>query len=197
MIRGLTQKIEAVLFYKGEPVSKKRLAEMLSVSSEDIDGGIVDLSHALSGRGLRIMDHNGAIMLATAPEVSSFMEALVKEELSRDLGKAAVETLSVVLYLGPIPRSRVDWIRGVNSTFILRNLMVRGLIERISNPNDERSFLYRPTFELLAHLGVARADEIHDYKSVRAEIAQFESEEMPKTERDNSGEEVIEVNTQS
>lgn len=169
-------KIEAILFYKSEPVSKKRLIEMLAVSSEALEEGIKDLSQTLLSHGLRVMEHNDALMLVTAPDASSLIEGIMKEELSRDLGKAAVETLSTVLYLGPITRSRIDWIRGVNSTFILRNLMIRGLIERISNPNDERSFLYRPTFELLSHLGVTRADEIPDYATMRAEIESFESD---------------------
>lgn len=171
-------KIEAILFYKGEPVSRKRLSEMLALSDDETAAAISLLTEKLRSeeRGVRVMENAGSVMLASAPETSALIEGIMKEELARDLGKAAVETLSVVVYLGPISRSRIDWIRGVNSTFILRNLMVRGLIERISNPDDERSFLYRPTFELLAHLGITRTDEIPDYDAVRAEIASFESE---------------------
>lgn len=185
-----TSKIEAILFYKGEPVSIKRLSEMLELSGDETAEAISLLTEKLrsENRGVRVMENAGSVMLASAPEASALIEGIMKEELARDLGKAAVETLSVVLYLGPIPRSRVDWIRGVNSTFILRNLMVRGLIERISNPNDERSFLYRPTFELLAHLGVARADEIPDYEMVRTEIASFESESAPEQKETETGE---------
>ena len=178
MMMDLAAQIEAILFYKGEPVSRKRLSEMLALSDDETAAAISLLTEKLRSeeRGVRVMENAGSVMLASAPETSALIEGIMKEELARDLGKAAVETLSVVVYLGPISRSRIDWIRGVNSTFILRNLMVRGLIERISNPNDERSFLYRPTFELLAHSGITRTDEIPDYDAVRAEIASFESE---------------------
>jgi len=172
----ISTQIETILFYKAEPTSREDLSEMLSHPLADIDAGITELSQKLEGdkRGIRLMEHTGSVMLATAPEASALIESIIKEELSRDLGKAASETLAIILYLSPIPRSRIDWIRGVNSTFILRNLMIRGLVDRISNPADERSFLYRPTFDLLGHLGVARVEEITDYEKIRAEIAQFE-----------------------
>ncbi len=179
-------KIEAVLFYKAEPVTKKRLSEMLVCGPEDIDAGIARLSERLqnTGGGVRLMEHAGSVMLASAPESSALIESIIKEELSRDLGKAASETLAIVLYLGPIVRSRIDWIRGVNSTFILRNLMVRGLIERVPNPTDERSFLYRPTFDLLGHVGVARVEDIADYETIRMEISQFEKDNASKEKVD-------------
>lgn len=185
--------IEAILFHKGEPVTRKSLAEILSRAPADIDAGIVALRDRLEHMesGVRLMEHEGSVMLATAPELSALIEGIVKEELSRDLGRAASETLAIVLYLGPVTRARIDWIRGVNATFILRNLMVRGLVERVSNPDDERSFLYRPTFELLAHLGVSRVEDISDYAVVRAEIAEFEkthekTEGTQQTEEENT-----------
>ena len=101
------------------------------------------------------------------------IEELCKEELSRDLGKAGLETLSIVLYRGPITRSGIDYIRGVNSTFILRNLLIRGLVEKIPNPNDQRSFLYRATFDLLSHLGIPRVEDLPEYGNTNESIEKF------------------------
>ena len=69
-------------------------------------------------------------MLGTAPQMSATVETLTKEELMKDLGKAGLETISIILYKGPISRAEIDYIRGVQSNFILRNLLVRGLIEK-------------------------------------------------------------------
>jgi segregation and condensation protein B len=102
-------------------------------------------------------------MLGTAPEASALIEQLTREELSKDLGKAGLETLSIIVYKSPITRADLDYIRGVNSSFILRNLQIRGLVEKITNPADARSFLYRPTFELLQHLGVTRVEDLPEY----------------------------------
>jgi len=170
----LEQKIESVLFFKGEPVAIKKLADILSVSTDEIEQALVSLSDSLSERGVRILRNKGDVMLGSAPESADIIESLIKEELNKDLGKAGLETLSIVLYLGPITRSRIDYIRGVNSNFILRNLMVRGLVEKVSNPEDQRSFLYKPTFELLSYLGVTQIEEIPEYVDVRQEILHFE-----------------------
>jgi len=171
---SLEQKIESVLFFKGEPVAIKKLADILSVSTDEIEQAVVSLSNSLSERGVRVLQNEGELMLGSAPESAEIIESLVKEELNKDLGKAGLETLSIVLYLGPITRSRIDYIRGVNSNFILRNLMVRGLVEKVSNPEDQRSFLYKPTFELLSYLGVTKIEEIPEYADVRQEILHFE-----------------------
>ncbi len=182
----LDKKIEAILFWKGEPMKLKKLADMFSVSLEDIQFGINTLKESLQNRGVALIEKEDEVMLATAPEFSSIIEELTKEELSKDLGKASLETLSIVLYQGPIKRSEIDYIRGVNSQFILRSLLVRGLIEKITDPKDARTFVYKPSFELLAHLGVKNIEELPEYEAVRKDIESFKmtnmEPEIPKEE---------------
>lgn len=173
--------IEALLFYKGEPMTLKKIVSLLGVSEEEVVVSLNELETTLTG-GIRLMRNGDEVMLATSPETSSFIEKIIKEELSRDLGKAGLETLSIILYMGPITRSRIDYIRGVNSTFIIRNLMVRGLVEKIPNPHDQRSFLYKPTFELLSYLGIPRIEELPDFDTVTQEIKSFEKTHQENTE---------------
>ena len=111
--------------------------------------------------------------LTTITEASELIKQITKEELTKDLGKAALETLAIVLYQGPISRADIDYIRGVNSSFILRNLMIRGLIERMNNPNDPRGYLYRPTFELLSHLGITSVKELPEFDTVQENLTDF------------------------
>lgn len=171
----LTKKIEAALFFKGEPLTIKKLADILNISESDVVLALNTLERNLDARGIRLMRKDDEVMLGTAPDCSALIEGLIKEDLNKELGKAGIETLATILYLGPIARSKVDYIRGVNSAFITRNLMVRGLVERISNPDDQRSFLYRPTFELLSYLGVTNISELPEYDAVRAEISLFKN----------------------
>lgn len=172
---NLTARIEAILFYKAEPVAVARLADMLAVAPDDISAALEELRARYEGTGLALMQNGSDVMLATAPGASPLIETLAKDELSREIGKAGIETLSIVLYRGPVTRSEIDYIRGVNSTFMLRALLTRGLIERMTDPKGGRVPLYRPTFELLSHLGVARAEDLPEYESVRAELAAFEA----------------------
>jgi segregation and condensation protein B len=167
------QQLEAILFYFAEPKSIDELAKMLKVSREEINSSLNILRESLSTRGVRLMVAGDMISLATAPEVSGMIEQMVKEEREKELGKAGLETLSVILYHGPITRSAVDHIRGVNSTFIIRNLLIRGLVEKIENSKDQRSFLYRPTLDILRFLGVTRVEDLPSYEETRAELEGF------------------------
>ncbi len=182
----LDQKIEAILFFKAEPVSLKKVGQMLAVEEDDIKQGLTILEEKLSGRGIKILYKDDKVMLGTIPEMGELIETIIKEELSKDLGKAGLETLSIVLYRGPIVRSKIDYIRGVSSTFILRNLLVRGLVERVSNPEDQRSFLYKPTFELLSYLGISRVEDLPEYENVKKETEEFEIQKAgDEVETDN------------
>jgi len=163
--------IEAVLFFYGEPLTIKKLASLLDISEEDIKEALEELKKSLQGRGLTLLEKDEEVALGTIAEASPIIEKLVKDEFHRDIGKAGLEALSLVIYYGPISRADIDYVRGVSSHFILRNLLLRGLVEKIENPEDKRSFLYRPTFDLLGHLGVRSVEELPEYAEVRAEIA--------------------------
>ncbi len=167
---NLTAQIEAILFWKAEPVTVAELARYLSRGEAEITQALETLAIQLSDRGIILVRNNDAVMLGTSPAAGELVERLTKEELSRDIGKAGLETLTVVLYRGPVTRAEIDYIRGVNSSFILRNLLVRGLVDKLPNPADARSFLYRPTFELLSWLGVKEISELPDYRQVVDEL---------------------------
>ena len=94
----------------------------------------------------------------------------VKDELSKDLSGASLETLAVVVYKGPVTRKEIEYIRGVNVSFSLRNLLLRGLIEKVSSKLDPRIFLYTPSILALKYLGVASVAELPGYVEVAHEI---------------------------
>jgi segregation and condensation protein B len=172
--------LEAILFWKGEPQSIKKLAISLEKTEEEIKAGLEILKEKVQNRGVELLwkpaspnqqGGNDEVMLGTSPKVSAIIECLTKEELVRDLGKAGLETISIIAYKGPISRAEIDYIRGVQSNFILRNLQIRGLVEKVTNPKDARSFLYRPTFELLQFLGVSKIEDLPEYEKVLEEFA--------------------------
>lgn len=167
----LEKKIEAILFWKGESVSLKKLSDILKVTDQETKEALELLKNNLSGRGVVLLeksassaDGDGEIMLGTAPELSDLLEELQKEELNKSLSKATLETLSIILYKNGVSRHEIDFIRGVNSSFTLRALSVRGLVEKVSDPNDSRRYIYKPSFELLSYLGVKSVEELPQYK---------------------------------
>jgi segregation and condensation protein B len=166
--------IEAVLFYKTEPITKKELGAFLDISPEEIDGALATLARRLLAGATRLIDTGETVQLASAPEVAEIIEKLRTEELSLEIGKAGAETLAIILYRGPVSRAQIDFIRGVNSSFILRNLQIRGLIERREHPTHARSFHYIATPALYTHLGITKKEELPQYAQVANEIDIFE-----------------------
>lgn len=177
------KQIEAVLFWRGEPMTLPELCRALKLPSVEVKKGLDLLKQKLEGRGLCLVQNEDEIALVTTPETHELIERLRKEELSRELGKAALETLSIVLYKGKASRRDIEYIRGVNSTAILRSLLIRGLIERRPSETDERIFLYHPTVELVSMLGVANVEDLPEFAAVRTELetAQAEATKISET----------------
>ncbi len=166
----LTAQLEAYLFWKGEPIKTADLVKTLQTTADEIENAIRNLIHLYENRGVAVIYQNDEVQMVTAPAVANFIETLTREELSKDLGKAALETLAVIVYKGPISRSEVDYIRGVNSSFIMRNLLIRGLIEKVPSEKDARISLYRPTLELTKHLGLNSITELPEYESLHQNL---------------------------
>lgn len=170
-MNNLVVKIEALLFALGRPLSHRELAKQLGADMDDVKAA---LAAAEGGRGIVIVDDGTQAELRAAPEAADLIEKTRRDEYARELGKAGQEVLAAVIYRGPLTRSEIDFIRGVNSSQTLRTLAMRGLVRRVQNPKDSRSFLFEPTTELLSTLGVARAQDLPDYADVRAKLSQLE-----------------------
>lgn len=176
-MNNVAQKIEAYLFWKGEPITIKNLCKTLDVDAETIEQGLAMLAKkADTDSGIVLIRYDDMVTLGTHIDVNDFIENMIKDDLQKELGKSALETLAIILYQGPVKRSDIDYVRGVNSQFILRNLLIRGLITRVDDPSDERAFLYRPSLELLAFLGITDISQLPEYEEVIGKLAGFKAE---------------------
>ncbi len=173
-IGELRARIEALLFTLGRPLSREELQKQLGVKKEDVEGVAGMFAEQAPGRGIVIIDDGGTFELRIGKEHTALVERVRHEEYTREVGRAGQETLAAVLYRGPLTRAEIDFIRGVNSTQTLRTLTTRGLLRRIPNPKDERSYLYEPTTELLSQLGVPRVKELPEYAAIRDKLAKLE-----------------------
>ena len=176
--------LESVLFFKGGAMSVAQLAKTAGLSEEEVEQAARALSGALRGRGIRLVREKHMLALATAPEAQELIEKMRREELEGPLGKAGLETLAIIVFRGPISRTDIEYVRGVNCSSILRSLLIRGLIERVENPKDKRSFLYLGTAELPAYLGLSSLTEIPGYEEMKSNIEKIFAEQetaKPKT----------------
>lgn len=169
MALGKAAELHAVLFASGEPMAKKKVAALLGITVGDVEKLAQEMSAKLNGSGVTLVESEDELELRTAPDASAIIEKLREGELTKDLGKAGLEALAVVLYQDGATRSEIDWIRGVNSAQTIRSLMLRGLVERTEDPSDKRRFRYKATTDALAHLGVARREDLPRYAELSKE----------------------------
>lgn len=169
----LIQKIEAVLFWKGEPVLFSDLSKIINQSEENTRNLVNKLKENLLNRGLSIVVSDQEAQLVISPDINPEIQELIKKEREGELGKAGIETLAIISYRGPISRGDIEYIRGVNCQFAIRNLMIRGLIEKKVDKNDNRKNLYYPTIEALRFLGITDSKELPEYIKVNEDIEGF------------------------
>ncbi len=189
-IQNITGAIEAILFVYGEPIEIKKIIKILNndanlqiyfnqqISPEKFIKEILEQlnqQYQNENRGLKLIFSDSLsgqqVQIATKPEFASTIKNLAKEELKENLTATALETLSLVSYLGPLSRAQIDFYRGVNSSFILRALLIRGLIERFSDPKKTNVYLYKPSFDLLKYLGISNIEELPEYNKYKSDQA--------------------------
>lgn len=170
---NLERALEAILFYKSEPTSISWLSKVLETDVSEIKEAAQVLEINLKSRGIRLILSDEEMTLVTSTEMAEIINKIAKQEYQGELGKAGLETLSLILYKNPISRAEIDYVRGVNSSFIVRHLTIRGLIERIKNPNDPRGYVYKPTLKLLAFMGVSDIEDLPQYNDVHTKLGHF------------------------
>lgn len=158
--------IESILFVSGEPVSVAKISKITETLKAEVENALMMLGNEYAGRGLQIVRKENDVQMTTSAENSDYIDGLVKSEIQENLSQAALEVLSIISYRGPITRVDMESIRGVNCSFTLRSLLMRGLIERIENPKDARGYLYKISIEFLKKLGVSRVEELPDWEEM-------------------------------
>ncbi|MCL4437531.1 SMC-Scp complex subunit ScpB [Patescibacteria group bacterium] len=172
--------LEAILFAHGEPITKNKISSLLGVKVGEVSELIKALEELLEKeeRGLCLIISEDKIQMVTKPAFGNMLESFIKEELNENLTPAALETLSLVAYFEPISRVKIDYLRGVNSSFILRNLMIRGLVERSADSRFANTFLYSTTFDFKKHLGINKKENLPDFQKFQELLKKFEESDF-------------------
>jgi segregation and condensation protein B len=163
----LAQAIEAILFVTSEPVKIGYLSDKLSKNEDEIKEALKILAESLQNHGINLIENSGEVTLATNSAHSALIESIKKEELQKDLSKASAETLSIIAYLQNVTKSQIEFIRGVNASYSLRALMMRGLIEQ---HGVGRATTYHPTVDLLNHFGIAKIEDLPQYTETKEKL---------------------------
>lgn len=153
--------MESLLFVASGPVSPARLAKALEITTSAAMGLLRGLEEDYQSRGLRLQWSGNAVQLTTASTASTAIERFLGLEIDSRLSQAALEVLSIVAYMQPVTRPRIDQIRGVNSDAALRTLLSKGLIEEIGRLDTPgRPIQYGSSPDFLQHFGLNSVAEL-------------------------------------
>ncbi len=176
--------LEALLFYTAKELSFKELSSLSGHTVSDVKQSLVTLQNAYATRGITLIINKQKALLVTSEKVAGIISKLHEDEKDKPLSKAALETLSVVAYHGPVTRMEIDYIRGVNSTYSLRNLLVRGLIDKVKDSSTVR---YTASTDTYRFMGVTSQQELPDFAVVQAKVEKIlskrEEEEVAHAEQ--------------
>lgn len=162
----LVIQLESLLFVASKPLALKKLAKLLGKDEFAVTEALADLQKKYNSEtGIRLITTGDEWQFTTHPDNQTLVENLVKAEVTEELTRPQLETLTVISYCGPITKPELEQIRGVNCSLIIRNLLIRGLVKEVdSGVNLVPTF--EVTLEYLRHLGITNINELPDYGSL-------------------------------
>ena len=156
--------IEGLLFLSGEDgLSLEEFVKITEKDEEEIKKCIKELYNDYSdiNRGIQIEYLGEKYKLTTKKEHKEYYKKLLLDEESSPLSESALETLAIIAYNAPLTRIEVDNIRGINSSYVIRKLLLKGLIEEVGRSDAPgRPRLYNITKRFLDYFGLGSIDEL-------------------------------------
>ncbi len=163
---SLSSRLESLLFIASKALSVNEIARSLDVPLEEVTETLAVLQTKFNYEesGIHIAMNGSSVQMQTNPAHAQDVERFVKYEISGELTKAQLESLTIVAYRGPISRPELEQIRGVNCAVILRTLQMRDLV--IEENDDYGIQRFRISLAALAHLGIHSVEELPDYAEI-------------------------------
>lgn len=163
----VSQQLESILFISPRPLGVKKLAGLVGADVAAVEAALTELANHYQGRGVELKRIGSEVQLATSGECRAVVDEFVKEEFTGELTRPSLETLTIIAYRGPVGKPELELIRGVNCSLILRNLLMRGLIEEVSDA--KLGTRYQVSFQFLRYLGVNTPSELPNYAALNSD----------------------------
>ncbi len=156
--------LESLFFVSQKPLTVKELADFLKKDISEIQLEINNLINFYneSNSGIRIIESANKYQMASSPENAKLIQLFLQTEYSGELTPASLETLTIVAYRGPIRKTEIEKIRGINCSLILRNLLIRGLLEEKNSDSEDPE--YSSSLEFVKFLGLSSIKDLPEYK---------------------------------
>jgi len=156
--------IEGLLYVQGDlGLTLEQVMDILNISEDDAKTLVYNLknSYEEENRGLRIKYLGNTFKLTTKEEHKDYYQRLLENPKNNVLSTSALETLAIIAYNEPITRVGVDELRGVDSSYIVRRLLAKGLIKECGKSDlPGRPILYKTTDDFLDYFGLSSKEDL-------------------------------------
>ena len=174
--------LEGLLYVQGDTgLTLKEVMSILDLNEEDVKELVYKLkvSYEQDNRGLRLSYLGNTFKLTTKQEHKDYYEKLLESPSTHVLSQAALEVLAIVAYNEPITRSAVDEMRGVDSTFMIRKLLAKGLLKEAGKSDmPGHPTLYKTTDDFLDYFGLSTKDDLPDISKIELEIDENKEKDL-------------------
>lgn len=162
---SIKSKIESLLFISAKPLAASQLADLLKADKKEVIKSADELLADYKNReaGVQIIKDGSRYQMVSAPANAKTVQEFLKDETTGELSRPSLEALTIIAYRGPVTKIDLDRIRGVNCALILRNLLLRGLIEGKFDKKKNDTY-YTATFDFIRFIGLNDIKELPDYE---------------------------------
>lgn len=165
--------LEGLLFVTGDDgLTLKEVASILNISEFEAKALVFKLktSYENENRGLRLNYLGNTFKLTTKQEHKEYYEKLLESPTTHTLSQAALEVLAIVAYNEPITRAQIDEMRGVDSVYVIRKLLAKGLLKEAGKSDAPgHPILYKTTDDFLDYFGLSTKDDLPKIEDIVVE----------------------------
>jgi len=162
--------LESLLLAAGKPLTYKEVNKLLACTDDQLATLLTELKNKynIEDSGIHVLINNQKIQFVSNPDNIKVLKDYFNDELSGELTKPSLETLTIIAYRQPISKEELEQIRGVNCAMIIRNLLIRGLIEDSADKNSLVTN-YSVTLDFLKYMGIASVEDLPDYEKLNSD----------------------------
>ena len=185
--------VEGLLYVQGDQgITVEQIKDILEITKEEVEKIIEELKEEYinQDRGLRINYLGNSYKLTTKEEHKEYYQKLLENPKNNTLSNAALETLAIIAYNEPITRGEIDETRGVDSVYVIRRLLAKGLIKECGKSEKPgHPILYKTTNEFLDYFGLSSIEELPKIEILTEEETK-EKDLFKSTYKDNLQEDI-------
>ena len=153
------KEIEAILFAAEEPLDEESIRAKIT-KGKNLLKSLTKLQKHYSKRGINLVCISNKWSFRTSDKLSDLMSQ--QKSIQKKLSRAAIETLSIIVYHQPVTRSEIEEIRGVAfGTNTLDILMELNWVKPQGRKNiPGRPLQYVTTDEFLSHFNLQKLSDL-------------------------------------